>query len=82
MGLLFSFVRALFLSILMPLFLPSSSVALSYFIHAVPMRECLGKHLCMSSSFSVAILNGTCFLFSDSATTSVQCVFVAKTRNS
>ena len=36
------------LSILLPLFLPSSSVSLSYFIRAVPMRECLGKHSCAS----------------------------------
>ena len=42
-GLLFS-VPALLLSVLAPLFLPSSSVSLSYFIRAVPMRECLGKH--------------------------------------
>ena len=38
-----------------PLFLPSSS----YFILAVPMRECLGKHSCMSSPCPIAILNGT-----------------------
>ena len=57
-GLLF-FVPAL-LSILTPLFLPSSSVSLS-FILAVPMRECLGKHLFMSSQFPIAILNGTFF---------------------
>ena len=38
------FVPALLLSILTPLFLPSSSVSLSYFVLAVPMRECLGKH--------------------------------------
>ena len=25
------------------------------------MRECLGKHSCMSSTFLLAILNGTCF---------------------
>ena len=57
-GLIF-FVTALLLSILTPLFLPSSSVFLSYFILAVPMRECLGKHLCTSSPFPIAILNGT-----------------------
>ena len=56
------FVPALLLSILTPLFLPSSSVSLSYFVLAFPMRECLGKHSCMSSSFPIAILNGT-FLF-------------------
>ena len=44
-----------------PLFLSSSSVSLSYFILAVPMRECLGKHSCMSSPFPIAILNGTFF---------------------
>ena len=51
----------LLLSILTPLFLPSSSVSLSYFVLAVPMRECLGKHLCMSSQFPIAILIGACF---------------------
>ena len=54
---------ALLLSILTPLFLLSSSVSLSYFVLAVPMRECLGKHSCMSSLCPIAILNGT-FLFS------------------
>ena len=34
----------------------------TYVIFAVPMRECLGKHLCMSCSFPIAILNGTCFI--------------------
>ena len=55
------FVPALLFSILTPLFLPPSSVSLSYFIIAVPMRKCLGKHSCMSSPFSIAILNGTFF---------------------
>ena len=40
----------------------SSSVSLSYFILAVPMRECLGKYSCMSSPFPIAILNGTSIL--------------------
>ena len=48
--------------ILAPLFLPSQSVSLYYFIVAVPMRECLGKHLCVSSTFPIAIMNGT-FIF-------------------
>ena len=39
----------------------SSSVASSYFILVVPMRMCLGKHSCMSSTFPTAILNFTCF---------------------
>ena len=56
----FFFVPAFLLSILTRLFLPSS-VSLSYFILAVPMRECLGQHSCMSSTFPIAILNGTCF---------------------
>ena len=73
----FFFVLALLLSILTPLFLPSSFVSLSYFVLAVPMRECLGKHSCMSSPFPIAILNGNCF-FPDSATTSAQCVFGVK----
>ena len=54
---LFFFVPALLLSILTPLFLPSSSVSLSYFVVAVPTRECLGKPSSMSSSFPIAILN-------------------------
>ena len=56
------FVPALLLSILKPLFLPSSSVSMFYFVLAVPMRECLGKHSCMSSPCPIAVLNGT-FLF-------------------
>ena len=35
---------------------------LSYFNLAVPKRKCSGKHFCMSSTFSIAILNGTCSL--------------------
>ena len=42
---LFVFAPALILSILLPLFLHSSSVSLSYFIFAVPILECLGKTL-------------------------------------
>ena len=57
------FVPALLLSILTPLFLPSSSVSLSYFALAISMRECLGKHSYMSSPCPIAIPNGT-FLFS------------------
>ena len=54
------FIRARFtFSILTRLFCPSSSVSLSYFILAVPMRECVGKHSCMSSQFPIPILNGT-----------------------
>ena len=54
------FVPAL-LKILAPLFLPPSSVSLSCFILAVPMRECSGKHSCTSSTFPIAMLNGTLF---------------------
>ena len=42
-----------------PLILSFSSVPLSYFSLAVPMRECLGKHSCMSSPFPIAIMNCT-----------------------
>ena len=56
-----SFFLPTLLIILTPIFLLSSSVSLSYFILAVPMRECLGKYLCMSSPFPIAILNGTSF---------------------
>ena len=52
---------ALLLSILKPLILPFSSVSLSYFVLAVPMRQCLGKYLCMNSPFLIAILNCACF---------------------
>ena len=45
------------LSILTPLFLPSWSVSLAYFILAVPMREYLEKYSCMSFPFPIA--NGT-----------------------
>ena len=41
---------------------PSSSISMSYFILAVPLCKCLGNHSCMSSTFPVAILNGTCSL--------------------
>ena len=59
---IYFFVPAFILSIysslsfyLLPLFF------LSYFILAVPMREYFGKHSCMSSTFPIAILNGTFF---------------------
>ena len=48
------FVPALFFSILTPLFLPSSSVSLTYLILVVPMRKCSGKHLCISSTFPIS----------------------------
>ena len=54
------FQSALLLSMLTHLFL-SSSLSLSYFILAVPIRRCLGKHSCMSSSFPIVILNDTWF---------------------
>ena len=54
------FVPALFLSMLMHLFL-YSSLSQSFFILAVPMCKCLGKCSCMSSSFPIVILNDTCF---------------------
>ena len=44
----------------MPLFLPSY-VSWRNVVLAVPIHECLGKHSCMSSTFPIAILNGTCF---------------------
>ena len=59
---LLSFVSAVLLSSFILLLLPSSSVSLSNFYLAVPMRGCLGKHLCISSPFPIAILNGTCSL--------------------
>ena len=47
------------LSTFVLLFLPSSSVSLTNFYPAVPMRGCLGKYSCMSSPVLIAILNGT-----------------------
>ena len=61
---LLSFVPTSLLSIHTHFFLPSSCVSLSYFILAVPMHECLGKHLYMSSPFPIAILNGSSFFLS------------------
>ena len=58
------FVPALLLSIFMTLFLHPLSVSLSYFILAVPLRMCLGKHSCMNSPFPIAILNSTLFFCS------------------
>ena len=46
-----------------PLLLPSS-VSISYFILAVPMHQCSGKHSCKSSTFPIAVLNDTCFFHS------------------
>ena len=60
----FSFVPAVIFSILTTLFLQSSSISLSYFILDAPMRECLGKHSSTSSTFPIAILNGTSFFHS------------------
>ena len=37
-------------------------LSLSYFILAVLMRKCLGKHSCISSTFPTAIFNSTCFV--------------------
>ena len=53
---IFFFAQALLLSIHTPLFLLSSCVSLSYFNLALPMRQCLGRHSCMSSQFFIAIL--------------------------
>ena len=50
--------------LLTPLFLSSSSVFLSYFVLAIPMRECLGKHSCMSSPISYSHTEWYTFFFS------------------
>ena len=55
-GLIF-FVFAVLLSTFILIFLPSSSVSLSYFNLAVPMRKCSGEHSCMSSPFSIIYHN-------------------------
>ena len=55
-------------------------VCLSYFIPVAPMRE-RGKTLVYGFPFPISILNGMCLPFSNSATTSAQCVFGAKNRN-
>ena len=56
-----SFFRSRFISFLSHASFLSLFVSLYYFILAVPMRECLGKHSCMSFTFRIAILNGTLF---------------------
>ena len=58
----YCFMYALLFSMHAPLFLPSS-VTLSYFIHGVPMRKCLGQHSCMSYTFSIAMLGGPLIFF-------------------
>ena len=55
------FVPTVLFYILTPLFCVSSSVSLSYLVLAVPIRKCLGKHSCMSSSFPIVVLNDTSF---------------------
>ena len=44
------------------LILMSSSFSLIYFILAVLLRNCSGEYSCMSSIFTIATVNGTCFL--------------------
>ena len=51
-GLLF-FMLALLFSTFMPVFSPSLSVSLPYFILAVPIHECLRKHLYISSALTI-----------------------------
>ena len=68
------FVPALLLSILTPLFLPSSSVSLSYFVLAVSMRDCLGNHSCMSSPCPIAILNSPFFARRNSLSAEASCI--------
>ena len=51
----------LLLSTLTPLFLPFSSVSLSYFILAVPMRTTVWENTRVSFQFPIAILNNTLF---------------------
>ena len=71
------FFRACFTSFHTHASLLTFFVCLSYFILAVCIRECLGKHSRMSSPFTIAI-HEWYLLFSDSATTSAQCVLGAK----
>ena len=59
----FSFLPAVLLSILTIRILHISAVSLSYFILAVPIRKCLGKHL-HEFTFPIATLNGTLFIHS------------------
>ena len=71
------FVPAVLFSILTPLFFSSASVLLSYFILAVSMRECLGKHSCIR--FLIFYCHTERYLLlTASATASGQCVFGAK----
>ena len=65
----FFFVSIVLLSTIILLILISSSVSLSYFNLAVPTRKCLGKHSCMNSPFSIAILITEWNLFSSGTNT-------------
>ena len=56
------FLPAVLLFIFPILFLPPSSVSMSYFILAAPKLKCLGKPVYMSFTFPIATLNGTCML--------------------
>ena len=69
------FVPAVLLSkcLFIRLFIPSSSVSLSYFILAVPMRKCSGEHSCLSSIFHVALLNDTFFSASQNSSCFGRC---------
>lgn len=60
-GLPFFLVHAVFTSIFTLIFLHSFSVPLSYFILEIPMHKCSGKHSCLSSTLSMAILNAPFF---------------------
>ena len=53
----FYFFPSVLLSIF-SLLIHSSSASLSYFILAALVHKCVGKQLCMSSIFPMAILNG------------------------
>ena len=61
---LYFFVSAVLHSTFILFLLPSSSVALSYFNLADPIRKCSRDHSCKSSSFYIAILNATFYLCS------------------
>ena len=56
----FFFFVPVLLSIITPLFVPSSFVCLTYFIFAIPMRV-FWQILVHEFPFSVSILNGNCF---------------------
>ena len=81
-GTSFFFVPTLLLSILTPFFLPSLSVSLSYFIIAIPIRECMfGKIRVHKFSISYSHTEWYFIFFRQCNYKCTMCIRSEKTRN-